>query len=344
MSIPIKNIYYLLSYGWDTGLDFTQTKGIDTSGYESLICLLSDVFVKQCEGILKRNLVHSYVTLTEEYPGIKGKLDFNQTLNRQVLRKGRAVCEFDEWSSNILINQILKTTLVDLLGFKEISKIQKSEIRRCLLRMGEVESIDLRVTLFSQVNLNRNNHHYRLALHIAELIAQNTVLDEAEGKKVFVDIGRDHQKLAKLFERFAFQFYRKHSGYRVKKERINWLSDRFEYLPTMNTDITLESPNRKIIIDTKFYGSTLGSRGDDFGAKKFHSANLYQIFSYVSNVAGANTQSNTHKAEGILLYPTVDVELSEKYLIKEHPISVFTVNLNADWQLIHERMLALLNN
>jgi 5-methylcytosine-specific restriction enzyme subunit McrC len=160
---------------------------------------------------------------------------------------------------------------------------------------------------------------------------------------VFVDIGRDHHKLAKLFERFAFEFYQKHSGYRVKKERINWLSDRFEYLPTMNTDITLESPNRKIIIDTKFYGSTLGSRGDDFGAKKFHSANLYQIFSYVSNVAGANTQSNTHKAEGILLYPTVDVELSEKYIIKDHPISVFTVNLNADWQLIHERMLEILN-
>jgi 5-methylcytosine-specific restriction enzyme subunit McrC len=61
------------------------------------------------------------VSLTEEYAGIKGKLDFNQTLHRQVLRKGRAVCEFDEWSSNILINQILKTTLVGLLAFKEIS-------------------------------------------------------------------------------------------------------------------------------------------------------------------------------------------------------------------------------
>jgi 5-methylcytosine-specific restriction enzyme subunit McrC len=236
----------------------------------------------------------------------------------------------------------LKTTLVDLLGFKKISKIQKSEIRRSLMRMGEVDSIELSMSQFGQVNLNRNNQHYKLALHIAELIAQNTVLNESDGKKVFVDIGRDHQKLAKLFERFAFQFYKKHSGYRVKKERINWLSDRFDYLPTMNTDITLESDSRKIIIDTKFYGNTLGSRGVDFGANKFHSANLYQIFSYVSNVAGSSSHSMNHKTEGILLYPTVDVELSEKFIIKDHPISVFTVDLNVEWQLIHDRMMVVL--
>jgi 5-methylcytosine-specific restriction enzyme subunit McrC len=50
-----------------------------------------------------------------------------------------------------------------------------------------------------------------------------------------------------------------------------------------------------------------------------------------------------HKTEGILLYPTVDVELSEKYIIKDHPISVFTVNLNAEWQFIHGRMLEILD-
>jgi 5-methylcytosine-specific restriction enzyme subunit McrC len=64
----------------------------------------------------------------------------------------------------------------------------------------------------------------------------------------------------------------------------------------------------------------------------------------VSNVAGSSSHSMNHKTEGILLYPTVDVELSEKYMIKDHPISVFTVNLNVEWQLIHERMLDLLNN
>lgn len=343
MSIPIKNIYYLLSYGWGIDLEYANVKGVDVSNYDSLLPLLCDVFVKQCEWILKRNLDHSYVTVHEEYPGIKGKLDFYQTLNRQLLRKGRAGCEFDMWSSNILANQLLKSTLLNLLRHQEIAPMQKCDIRRSLLRMGEVQSIEIQFHLFGLVSLNRNNKHYSLAFSIAHLIFENTVLDEETGERTFVDIGRDHHKLAKLFERFAFEFYRKHTKFDVKKERIKWLADRQDFLPVMYTDITLESGDRKIIIDTKFYGNTLSNGRLEFGANKFHSANLYQIFAYVSNVSGSYSHQVNSRAEGVLLYPSVDVELSEKYIIKSHPISVFTVNLNADWESIHERMLEVIS-
>ena len=344
MSIPIKNIYYLLSYGWGADLEYANVKGVDAYNYNSLLPLLCDVFVKQCEWILKRNLDHSYVVVNEEYPGIKGKLDFYQTLNRQLLRKGRAACEFDEWSSNILANQLLKSTLLNLLRHKEIAPMQKRDIRRSLLRMGEVKAIEMQFHLFGLVNLNRNNKHYSLALNIAHLIFENTVLDEKTGERTFVDIGRDHQKLAKLFERFAFEFYRKHTKFEVKKERIKWLTDRQDFLPAMYTDITLESDNRKVIIDTKFYGNTLSNGRVEFGANKFHSANLYQIYAYVSNVSGSGSHPMNNLTEGILLYPTVDIELSEKYIIKNHPISVYTLNLNREWESIHERMLEVLFN
>jgi len=343
MSIPIKNIYYLLSYGWGADLEYANVKGVDASNYDSLLPLLCDVFVKQCEWILKRNLDHSYVAVNEEYPGIKGKLDFYQTLNRQLLRKGRAACKFDEWSSNILANQLLKSTLLNLLRHQEIAPMQKRDIRRSLLRMGEAQSIEMQFHLFGLVSFNRNNKHYSLALNIAHLIFENTVLDEKTGERTFVDISRDHYKLAKLFERFAFEFYRKHTKFNVKKERIKWLADRHDYLPAMYTDITLESGDRKIIIDTKFYGNTLSNGRLEFGTNKFHSANLYQIFAYVSNVSGSSSHQVNSQAEGVLLYPTVDVELSEKYIIKNHPLSVFTVNLNADWESIHERMLEVIS-
>ena len=339
MSIPIKNIYYLLSYGWDIDLQYAQVKGVDASNYDSLLPLLCDVFVKQCDWILKGNLVHSYITVNEEFPGIKGKLDFNQTLNRQLLRKGRAACEFDEWSSNILPNQIMKSTLLNLLRHNEVSRTQKLEIRRSLMRMGEVEPLELQINLFGLVRLHRNNKHYSLGLKIAQFIFENTVLDERTGNRTFVDIVRDHQKLAKLFERFAFQFYKKHTSFAVRRERIKWQSDRDDYLPAMYTDITLESDTRKVILDTKFYGSTMSNGKVGFGSNKFHSANLYQIFSYVTNVAGSDSHQNNHRAEGVLLYPTVDRGISERYVIKNHSISVFTVNLNSNWDLIHERML-----
>lgn len=34
------------------------------------------------------------------------------------------------------------------------------------------------------------------------------------------------------------------------------------YLPTMRTDVTLRSPKRTIVLDTKYYKSTLANRYD----------------------------------------------------------------------------------
>jgi len=45
----------------------------------------------------------------------------------------------------------------------------------------------------------------------------------------------------------------------------------------MQTDITLEAIDHKLIIDTKYYGKTLSIYYD---TEKFHSNNLYQIYSY----------------------------------------------------------------
>ncbi len=124
---------------------------------------------------------------------------------------------------------------------------------------------------------------------------------------------------------------------------VSWTRGRDDYLPFMYTDITLVSDDRKIIIDTKFYGNTLSNGRIEFGANKFHSANLYQIYAYVSNVSGSLSHPMNSLTEGILLYPTVAVELSEKYRIKNHSISVLTVNLNSAWESIHERMLEVIS-
>ena len=48
----------------------------------------------------------------------------------------------------------------------------------------------------------------------------------------------------------------------------------------MQTDISVAYGKRKIIIETKFYKETLGKFYD---ARTLHSANLYQLFSYLVN-------------------------------------------------------------
>ena len=52
------------------------------------------------------------------------------------------------------------------------------------------------------------------------------------------------------------------------------------YLPVMQSDITLTQGNRVLIIDAKYYTRTMQTQYD---VHTLHSANLYQIFTYVKN-------------------------------------------------------------
>lgn len=49
--------------------------------------------------------------------------------------------------------------------------------------------------------------------------------------------------------------------------------------PKNEDDVTLENKEQKIIIETKYYSRTL-TRASDFNKESFHSADLYQLFSY----------------------------------------------------------------
>jgi 5-methylcytosine-specific restriction enzyme subunit McrC len=49
-------------------------------------------------------------------------------------------------------------------------------------------------------------------------------------------------------------------------------------LPTMETDITLRSGTRTVVIEAKYYRETLTRR---YGKETLHSDNLYQLFAYL---------------------------------------------------------------
>lgn len=101
----------------------------------------------------------------------------------------------------------------------------------------------------------------------------------------------------------------------------------------MQTDISLTSPARKIVIDCKFYREALQIH---YGHQSLHSENLNQLMVYLKNLEDDGV--NKH-CEGILLYPTVDGDLDLRHQIWGHKVSVHTVNLNQDWRLIHKRLL-----
>lgn len=105
----------------------------------------------------------------------------------------------------------------------------------------------------------------------------------------------------------------------------------------MHTDISLRTPGRTVIIDTKFYAEAFASR---YETEKLRPAHLYQLTAYLRNLAAANADSDA-SAAGVLLYPEVRPLPKLQYQYGPHRVTATGVDLTQDWRTIHQRLLAI---
>ena len=341
--IPIQNIYYLLCYAWNT-LDEKERVSVEVEDNTELVDLFAKVLINSSTILLKRGFEKNYKTYRNERTSIKGKLEVSESLKNNSFQHLKAVCTYDEYSADILHNQILITTLYRLLNTTNLDSGLKDRIRRLLWMFPPVRQIELHLAVFQQVRIHRNNRFYGFLLNICQLLYQSSLPTEDKGTLFFTDFTRDDYKMATLFEKFIFRFYSIEMPFlKPSVKLIKWnlqpLNDEYkDYLPLMKTDITLRGADPKIIIDAKYYRETLR---ENFGKEKIKSENLYQLFSYLINQEDGSEASN--QTIGILLYPTIDDEYDLQYRFQDHDVHIKTVNLNTHWSNIERRLKEIVN-
>nr|NIO74923.1 restriction endonuclease [Armatimonadota bacterium] len=152
------------------------------------------------------------------------------------------------------------------------------------------------------------------------------------------------KQMANLFEEFVRNFYKiEQDKYYVTREYVKWDAKALDeisssYLPRMQTDISMESNSKKIIIETKFYKEALQTHYD---IEKIRQDHLNQLFVYLKHLekgGGLNLD-----CEGILLYPTVKKEIELNYESQGHKIGVRTINLNQEWRNIHNDLMSFID-
>ena len=107
-------------------------------------------------------------------------------------------------------------------------------------------------------------------------------------------------------------------------------------LPTMQSDIMLTNGNDVLIIDAKYYTHTTQTQ---FDVHTLHSANLYQIFTYVKN-KDSELKGKTHTVSGMLLYAATDeaIQPNHSYQMSGNRISVKTLDLNRPFSEIAKQL------
>lgn len=359
-TIPIQNIYYILCYAWGIG-DLRGRVSVGVETCSSLADLLVHVLLNATENLLKRGMSQDYIIYADEVEGIRGKIDIAETIRRGLFRQAKTFCHYDELSSDVLVNQIISTTLMNAMRIEGLSKQNENRIARILRRLPRTRRIRITAQMFRNVRLHRNNRYYKLALDVCYLLHQSLLPAKGvAGNVIFRDIMNDERQMNRIFEKFLMNFYKQECSQffpEVSRSHIRFqltpfgmtfaksTDDAYAMLPVMETDVTLYNPQtkRKIILDAKFYKDTLVSRYGEKG--KIRRDHLSQILTYVMNQENKGL-AHTKETMGILVYPTVNTELDVSYVYKNtrHVIRVCTINLNQDWVLIERRLKEIIED
>lgn len=342
--IPLATLYYFLCYAWNRLPDPALLRATEATPFHRPLELLAQVLLHATRRLLRTGLPLSYRTQEAELTSLRGRIELTPSLTRGLLPQGRAWCAFDELSADSPLHRLLADTLNALASAAALPVALRRELRAMRQRLpamlANAEAPPTAAT-FRELRRQRPDSEAAFLLHVCELIWQTALpTPTASGRGRFLDFRRDETLMARLFEQFVRNFYRhEQRRYRVFAETIAWQAEAnqpadMELLPTMLTDTTLEAPDRKIILDTKYYAAALRPRYD---RQRLISPHLYQLYAYLQNQRPAPGQT----LEGILLYPAATQDVDVRYTLGGHPVRVVTLDLQQPWPGIAADLLAL---
>ena len=341
MSIPVRNIYYLLCYAWDRVRE-GETVDLGSEEFSGMVDLFAKVLNEGVARLISQGLDRDYLTVHEDIRGLKGKLDLATKVKRNLLLNGKTHCSFDELSYDVPQNRILKATLRQLTMVTSLDPGHRQRAGRLYRKMDAVSDVILRPRLFRTVRIHRNNRFYSFLIHLCRIIYDNLLVNQEEGQATFYDFRQDEYQMGLLFQQFVKVFCERETDYKVSAPKIDWFGAEasetdLRHLPRMQTDIVLRSPERTIILDTKFYKDPLDRRWE---GRRVNAGNLYQIFSYVTNWR-AGTEVGEVEPEGWLLYAAVDGGFDYRFELVGRPVRVCSVDLGQEWRGIEAELKGL---
>ena len=333
--IPIRNIYYMLSYAFQV-LNEQGYKNIETEQFDNVAELCAAILSKGVSLQLKRGLGRDYIENSVSLSSLRGRIEISESIKTRSMLKRQLVCSYDDFSENSYMNRIVKTTM-ELLLHADIAKARKKELRKLLVFFGNVELLDIH-TINWKIQYNRNNQTYRMLISICYLVVKGLLQTNTDGTTRLMDF-LDEQRMCRLYEKFILEYYRKEfPQLSANASQIPWALDDSmgEMLPVMQTDIMLSHKSRVLIIDAKYYSHTTQAQYD---VRTLHSGNLYQIFTYVKNKE-AELGDTPHEVSGMLLYARTDETIlpNNTYKMSGNRISVKTLNLDCDFDEIADQL------
>lgn len=249
-----------------------------------LLDIYFEWFLNEVQALIHQGLIKKYYKQTSNVKSLKGKLEFANHIQKNLVHKERFFTTHQIYGTNHLEHQILGLALKIIEQFSNGSYLY-SKCKTVQLDFPEVSPIKPHPGLFSKLVYNRKNKAYKSALEIARIIILNYAPSISSGNEKMLALLFDMNNLWEEYVLVQLKSLRL-DGIRV----IGQSSKRFWQNVTIRPDIVIQKDSEIFVLDTKW---------KNIQSNKPSVHDLRQMFVY-------NHYWDSYKA--LLLYPSNKTE------------------------------------
>jgi 5-methylcytosine-specific restriction enzyme subunit McrC len=276
----------------------------------SILEVYLELFVHECEEIVRAGLLKKYRLVEANCTALKGKLLFGSQIQHNLIHKEHFYTRHHVFDRENIFNQILFKAL-KLIPILSQSPFLKDRVYRLLLSFPDLSDIKVTASTFEKLVYNRKTIIYKEAIDISAMLLLNFRPDITTGNNHVLAILFDMNDLwEEYIQRQIFKSKPTEWMMKTQNSKCFWKLSYNRYRKTIRPDIVIHDLliDKKIILDTKWKLPENNLPAD---------ADLKQMFVYNEHWNGMNA---------LLVYPhgiytKTPLYLEGKFEIKERSTS-----------------------
>lgn len=340
--VPVKNIWFLMFYASELLKHVGKDRVELDEAPDDYFDLIGKILLMKVEKRLRVGLKRQYIERKDVLTRVKGRIKFIESERKQLIIRGKILCQYNLFSNNIprncyirgALEKLSQVTLDTTIGFRAKS---------CARQMRELGVVDPppKKSKLKQERLGRSDRDDKAMLDAAHLIYDIALLNEEAGSESLLKPDQSEEFVKQLFIEALKGFYTyslQHSGWEVDSlASFDWGAmpkNQQAFIPLENIacDIALHHHARgeSYLIDAEF-SSLFKETG------MINEGELFPLFTLLTTQR--NTPSINKKAKGLLFRPVVDDVVDESVMIKGSEIKLCTLDLRQEPKQIRRQLL-----
>lgn len=331
--VGIANLWCMLGWAYDL-LRFSDDVPVPQDMAELLDSVV-EIFVKQVGNLLRSGLLRGYVSKRDNLTMMRGRLNVAEHIRTNVAAKHRLLCDFDEFTSDVLENRIIRRTLWLLLRVRAWPTRIRLPMDRYERQMAEANLQHIDDRDFENVHFTRLNERYRTPLTLARLLLQMLSVTHRYGEREMLPLLLN---MPKVFERFLQRMLGERLAAQELTVRWEGESRPLDRRCTVRLvpDMVIYADSTPLcIVDAKYKSTDWDAEsGDDQADGAASNADVYQMLAYCIGYG---------VSDAVLIYaeptarPPVEIEVNGR-LVRVHTLGIDLTGQGEDFETACKRL------